>query len=228
MKGLIVFKKILIIIYNNDKILWNDILKGYDKMATKKYEKVKLGLPAYITFACFLVAIILMIILVIPSNKKQVRKMFQGSYTDTTKQQGEEAQTKYYDIGEDHILKTCSYNDLKKQIKKDKYTYVIYGNTTSTDFCQEVIKINDLGKELGIKKIIIVDSKKSSDKQKEYLRDRLKKINTDVTSIDKMPEKDIWVFKNDELVDCYSNPDYTEASMSFMAVTKLHIFSYKN
>ena len=53
----------MINIFINDKILWNDILKGYDKMATKKYEKVKLGLPAYITFAAFLVAIILMIVL---------------------------------------------------------------------------------------------------------------------------------------------------------------------
>ena len=197
-------------------------------MATKKYDKVKLGLPAYITFACFLVAIILMIILVIPSNKKKVRKMFQGSYTDTTAQQGEEAQTKYYDVGEDHILRTYSFNDLKKQLKKDKYTYVIYGDTSSSSFCQEVIKLNDYGKENGIKKIIVVDSKKSSDKQKEYLRERLKKINTDCTSIEKMPEKDMWVFKNDTLIECYSNPDYSELSLSLMMVAKNHIFSYKN
>ena len=229
MKGLIVFKKILIIIYNNDKILWNDILKGYDKMATKKYEKVKLGLPAYITFACFIVAIILMIILVIPSNKKKVRKMFTGSYAETTAQQGEEAQIRYYDVGEDHILKTYSFSNLKKQLKKDKYTYVIFGDTSSTDFCREVIEIQDMAKDdFEIKKLIVVDSVKLSTNQKEYLRDRIKKINTDCTSTDKMPTKDLWVFKNDTLIDCYSNPDYTELSLTFKMVAKNHIFRYQN
>lgn len=228
MKGLIVFKKILIIIYNNDKILWNDILKGYDKMATKKYDKVKLGLPAYITFACFIVAIILMIILVIPSNKKKVRKMFSGSYQETTKQQGEEAQVKYYGLKEDHILKTYSFSNLKKQLKKDQYTYVIYGDYTNTDFARKVCDLNDLGIELGIKKIIYVNSKTTSKSQKEYLRDRIKKVNTDCTSVEKMPELDIWVFKNDTLIDCYSNPDYTELELSIMMVAKNHIFSYKN
>ncbi len=197
-------------------------------MATKKYEKVKLGLPAYITFGAFLLAIILMIILIIPSNKKKVRKMFQGSYKDTTAQQGEEAQVKYYDVGEDHILKTYSFSDLKKQLKKDKYQYVMYGDTSSSSFALDVIKMNDLGKELGITKIIIIDSKKASDTQKDYLRDRLKKVNTEATSIEKMPTEDLWVVRNDQVIDCYSNPDYKDLELSLTMVAKNHIFSYKN
>lgn len=198
-------------------------------MATKKYDKVKLGLPAYITFAAFVVAIILMIILVIPSEKKKTRKLFTGSYT-VTGGQSDEAQTEYYDVGEDHILKTYSFKNLKKQLKKDKYTYVMYGDTTSTDFCLSVIKMNDLGKELGIDKLIIVDSKKLNDDKKDYLRDRLKKVNTEITSVSKMPSMDLWVFKGDELIDCVSNPDYDEVDSDnkLSMIARYHIFSYKN
>ena len=91
----------------------------------KKYEKVKLGLPAYITFACFLLAIIVMIIILIPSNKQKVRKMFSGTYTEQS-QQGQDAETKSYDIGEKHVFKTCSFSSLKKKIKADKYSYFIF------------------------------------------------------------------------------------------------------
>ena len=195
----------------------------------KKYEKVKLGLPAYITFAAFFVAIILMIILVIPSEKKKIRKKFQGSYT-VQGNQGSEDETKYYDVEEDHILKMYSFSNLKKQMKKDKYTYIMYGDTTSTDFCLNVVEMNKLGKELGITKLIVVESNKLSDKQKDYLRDRLKKINTEATSTKKMPAMDMWVVKNDTLIDCYSNPAYDEVNTDkkLSMVAKYHIFSYKN
>ena len=198
-------------------------------MATKKYDKVKLGLPAYITFAAFIVAIVLMIILVIPSEKKRTRKMFQGSYT-VTGSQGSEPETQYFDVGEDHILKTYSFSNLKKQIKKDKYTYVMYGDTTSTDFCLSVIKMNDLAKELEISKLVVVNSKNLNDDKIDYLRDRLKKVNTEATSVSKMPSMDLWVFKNDELIDCLSNPDYDEidSDNKLSMVARYHIFSYKN
>ena len=198
-------------------------------MATKKYDKVKLGLPAYITFAAFVVAIILMIILVIPSEKKKTRKLFTGSYT-VTGSGSDEAQTQYYDVGEDHILKTYSFKNLKKQIKKDKYTYVMYGDTTSTDFCLSVIKMNDLAKDLGVTKLVVVDSTKLNDDKKDYLRDRLKKVNTEITSVSKMPSMDLWVFKGDELIDCVSNPDYDEVDSDnkLSMIARYHIFSYKN
>ena len=192
----------------------------------KKYEKVKLGLPAYITFAAFLVAIIIMVVILIPSDKKKVRKIFQGSYTDTTAQGQSENQTIYYDVKEDHILKMYSFSKLKKQMKKDKYSYIMYGDTSSTDFCLDVIKVNDLGKELGIEKIIVVDSKKLSDNQKEYLRTRLKKFNNNVKSIEKMPSEDLWVVRNDTMINCYSHEDYTDLSIQMVA--KFHIFSFKN
>ena len=104
----------------------------------------------------------------------------------------------------------------------------MYGDTSSSSFALDVIKMNDLGKELGITKIIIVDSKKASDKQKDYLRDRLKKVNTEATSIEKMPTEDLWVVKGDQVIDCYSNPDYKDLELSLTMVAKNHIFSYKN
>ena len=199
-------------------------------MATKKYEKVKLGLPAYITFALFAVAIVLMIILVIPSEKKRIRKTFTGSYTVSDTVNGGDHVTKYYDVDEDHILKMYSFSNLKKQIKKDRYTYVMYGDTTSTDFGQQVADMNKLAKDLGITKLIIVNSKKLNDDKKDYLRDKLKKINPDITSASKMPTMDLWVFKNNELIDCYSNPDYddVDSETRLSMVAKYHIFSYKN
>lgn len=199
-------------------------------MATKKYDKVKLGLPAYITFGAFIIAIILMVILIVPSQKKRVRKMFQGSYTVSDTIQGGDHETKYYDVEEDHILKTYSFGDLKKQIKKDKYTYVIYGDFTSTEFCLDVVKMNELGKELGISKLVVLNSKKLSDKQKTYLKDKIKKVNSEVTSISKIPAFDLWVFKNDELIDCYSNPDYedVDSETKLSMIARYHIFSYKN
>lgn len=199
-------------------------------MATKKYEKVKLGLPAYITFAAFLVAIILMIVLVIPSNKKKVRKMFTGSYKESTSQQGQEEQVRYFEIEEDHILKTYSFKNLKKQIKKDKYQYIIFGDTTSTDFCLDVIKLNKLGKEMDIDKLIVVDTNKLSDSKKEYLASKVRSANSDVTSINTLPEFDIWVTKNNTVIDCYSNPDYenVNSATKLTMISRYHIFSYKN
>ena len=200
----------------------------------KKYEKVKLGLPAYITFAAFLVAIVVMVLILIPSNKKKVRKMFQGSYTKETSQQDQSAEVNYYDIGEDHLFKTCSFSNLKKQIKKDKYTYILYGDSTSTDFCLTAIDINKKVKEINEKNegkkiyIYYVDSKSATDKQKEYLRVLLKRINTDAKSIDVMPEVDLWVTRNNTLIDCYSNPAYTENNLSITMVAKNHIFDKKN
>ncbi|MBP5446306.1 MAG: hypothetical protein J6Y28_09065 [Acholeplasmatales bacterium] len=192
----------------------------------KKYEKVKLGLPAYLTFAAFLVAIIIMVIILIPSKKSKIRDKFRGTYTETTSQGQQENETKYYDVGEDHILKMYSFSNLKKQLKKDKYTYYMYGNTKSVDFCKDVCEINKLGKELGIEKLIIIDSNDLSDNQKEYLRDRLKKFNNNVKSIEKMPKEDLWVVKNDEVVNCYSHEDYENLSLTMVA--KYHIFSFKN
>ena len=200
----------------------------------KKYETVKLGLPAYITFLAFIVAIVVMVLILIPSNKKKVRKMFQGSYTKEASQQGQSAETNYYDIGEDHFIKTCSFSDLKKQIKKDKYTYILYGDSSSTDFCLSAIEVNEKAKEINEKNegkkiyIYYVDSKSATDKQKEYLRSYLKKINTDAKSIEKMPQIDLWVMKNNELIDCYSNPAYTEENLSIKMVSQYHIFSYRN
>ena len=155
--------------------------------------------------------------------------MFQGSYT-VTGSQGSEPETQYFDVGEDHILKTYSFSNLKKQIKKDKYTYVMYGDTTSTDFCLSVIKMNDLAKELEISKLVVVNSKNLNDDKIDYLRDRLKKVNTEATSVSKMTSMDLWVFKNDELIDCLSNPDYDEidSDNKLSMVARYHIFSYKN
>ena len=199
----------------------------------KKYEKVKLGLPAYITFIAFAIAIIVMIIILIPSNKQKVRKMFNGTYTEAGGQ-GQEAETKSYDLGEKHVIKTCSFSSLKKQMKKDRYTYILYGDTTNTDFCLNVIEINKKAKEInestdGKKiSIIYVNSKTLSDNQKEYLRDRLKVVNPDVKSIEKMPTMDFWVTRNDEIIDCYSREEYQEAERSMTYIAKYKIFSYTN
>ena len=200
----------------------------------KKYEKVKLGLPAYITFACFLVAIVVMVLILIPSNKKKLRNKFQGSYTKEGSGQGQSEELEYYDIGEDHVFKTCSFKSLKKKIKSDKYTYILYGDTTSTDFCLTAIDLNKKAKEINEKEgwkvitIVYVDSKSATDNQKEYYRDRLKKINTDAKSIEKMPSVDLWVTKGDLMIDCYSNPAYQEEGLSIQMVAQYHIFSYRN
>ena len=200
----------------------------------KKYEKVKLGLPAYITFACFFVAIVIMIVILIPSNKKKLRSKFQGSYTKQASGQDQSAEVEYYDIDEGHVLSTCSFKSLKKKIKSDKYTYILYGDTTSTDFCLQAIDLNTKAKEINEKEgwkvisIVYVDSKSATDSQKEYYRERLKRINTDVKSIEKMPSADLWVTRNDEIVDCYSNPAYQDESMEMLTVAQLHIFSYRN
>lgn len=198
----------------------------------KKYEKVKLGLPAYITFAAFLVAIIVMIVILLPSKKMTVRKMFAGTYTDTSESQ--EGEEKSYDIGEKHVIKTCSFSSLKKQMKKDQYTYILYGDTSSYQFCLDAIEVNERAKEINEKSegkkisIIYVNSKSLSDNQKEYLRDRLKKINPDVKSTDRMPSMDLWLVKNDEFIDCYSHESYQESQRSISYVAKYKIFSYTN
>ena len=199
----------------------------------KKYEKVKLGLPAYITFACFLIAIIIMVIILIPSNKQKVRNMFSGTYTEQA-EQGKEAETKSYNIGEKHVIKTCSFSSLKKKIKADKYTYILYGNTTNTDFCLQAIEVNKkaleynettTGKKISI---IYVNSKNLSDNQKEYLRERLRKVNPEIKSISKMPVMDLWVTRNDEIIDCYSREEYRDAERSMTYIAKYKIFSYTN
>ena len=198
----------------------------------KKYEKVKLGLPAYITFAAFLVAIIVMVLVLLPSRKTTIRKMFAGTYTDTS--QSQEGEEKSYDIGEKHVLKMCSFSSLKKQMKKDQYTYILYGDTSSYQFCLDAIEVNERAKEINEKSegkkisIIYVNSKSLSDNQKEYLRDRLKKINPDVKSTDRMPSMDLWLVKNDEFLDCYSHESYQESQRSISYVAKYKIFSYTN
>ena len=196
----------------------------------KKYEKVKLGLPAYITFAAFLVAIIVMVIILLPSKEKKLRNKFSGSYTVKASEQGGEDETKYFELGEKHIIKTTSFSNLKKKIKKDEYTYIVFANTTTDDNKKLVCDLNTIGKDMEISKLYFVENNDLSDKQKEYLRDKLKKVNSDIISIEKMPTFDIWVTRNDEIVDCYSNPDYdeidSEKKLSFIA--KYHIFNYKN
>ena len=200
----------------------------------KKYEKVKLGLPAYITFACFLVAIVIMILILIPSNKKKLRSKFQGSYTKEASEQGQSAEVAYYDLGEDHVFKTYSFSQTKKQIKKDKYSYILYGDSTSTNFCLQAIELNKKAIEINEKagkkiiSIIYIDSNSATDKQKEYYRERLIVVNDTVKSISKMPDLDLWVTRDDKIIDCYSNPSYQEAELTLQMVAQYHIFSYKN
>lgn len=196
----------------------------------KKYEKVKLGLPAYITFAAFLVAIIVMVLILLPSKEKKLRNKFSGSYTVKASEEGAEDETKYYELGEKHIIKTTSFSNLKKKIKKDEYTYIVIVDTTIDTNKKLVCDLNTIGKDMDVTKLYLVENEDLSDKQKEYLRDKLKKVNSDIISIEKMPTFDIWVTRNDEIVDCYSNPDYdeidSEKKLSFIA--KYHIFNYKN
>lgn len=199
----------------------------------KKYEKVKLGLPAYITFALVALAIIIMVLILIPSNKSKIRKMFSGTYTEPA-EQGQEGEEKSYDIGEKHVIKMCSFSSLKKQMKKDQYTYILYGDTSSYQFCLDAIEVNKKAKEINEKSegkkisIIYVNSKSLSKNQKEYLRDRLKKVNTNVKSVDRMPSEDLWLVRNDEFIDCYSNEVYSETQRSISYVAKYQIFSYTN
>ena len=200
----------------------------------KKYEKVKLGLPAYLTFLAFAIAIVIMVIILLPSNKKKLSNKFQGSYTKEATGQGQTGEVEYFSLDEIHVIKTCSFSNLKKQMKKDKYTYILYGDTTSTNFCLDAIELNkkamEINEKAGSKIITIyyVDSKSATDKQKEYYRDRLKKINTDVKSIEKMPNEGLWLVRNDQILDCYSNPAYQEEGVTLQMVANLHIFSYRN
>ena len=196
----------------------------------KKYEKVKLGLPAYITFAAFLVCIVVMIFLLVPSKEKRIRNLFKGTYTEKAEQQGQEDQTKSFDLGDDHIVKMVSFSTLKKNIKKEQNTYIMYGDTSTTSFKMNVCAMNELGKELEIKKLYVVNSKSLSDKQKEYLKDKLKKVDSDVISIERLPQMDMWVTYGDEIKEAYSNPDFDviDSEKRLSMVAKYHIYGYKN
>ena len=43
-----------------------------------------------------------------------------------------------------------------------------------------------------------------------------------------MPNEDLWLVRNDQILDCYSNPAYQEEGVTLQMVANLHIFSYRN
>lgn len=208
-------------------------------MANNKYEKVKLGLTAYITFAVILVFITIMIFLLVPSKHERLQNLFTGSYE--VQKEGsdkeEDKETKTYAIGKDHLLTSCSFRKLKKKIKSDNYTYVMFGDTSSTDFKLNVIDVNNVAKDMIEKakendqklkiKIVIINSKDFTDEDNlEYLRLYLRDVNEDIKKVEQFPTMDLWVFHDDKMINCSSKSEYKDLSIKMVA--RNHIFSINN
>lgn len=193
---------------------------------TRKNEKIKFALPAYITFASLLVALIIMILLIIPSSHEKITTKFSGEYTVKAEQQGEDDKTEYYEIGKDHVLVQVSFNKFKRVIKSSKYTYVLFGDDDSLDFKLEAIKINKAAKDAGIEKVYYLDTTSLSEDNLEYIRSYLRVVNSDIKDVDNMPKLDLWVFQSNTMLNAFSRSEYSTLKTYSKAL--YHIFNYQN
>lgn len=190
----------------------------------RRNEKIKFAKPAFITFACLLVALIIMIVLAIPTSHEKISQKFMGSYEVEAENQGEEATTEYYDIGEDHVLTYVSFGKLKRLIKKDRTTYVLFGDCENVDFHLDAIEVNEAAKEKGIEKVYLLDSNTVSEDDLDYIQDYLREVNEDIKAVELMPTTDVWVFNNNKMINAASRSVYEPLSIYKKSV--LHIFRY--
>lgn len=168
-----------------------------------KPQQVKLKKSAWIGIIVTCLALILFIILLIPTEKEKIYKTFSATNQD---------------FKEDHIIDQVSLSKFKKVLEKSKEerVYVLYSNV---DTCStQIAVINDLAKERGIDKVYWLDAadkKIDEDDEKEEFSTYLKgKIGKDQNGNDLIKRSylrktdigtslDMFVFQNGTIVDRY-------------------------
>lgn len=168
-----------------------------------KPQQVKLKKSAWIGIIVTCLALILFVILLIPTEKEKIYKTF----SETNQE-----------FKEDHIIDKISVNKFKNLLEKSKEerVYVLY---STVDTCSSQINIiNDLAQERGIDKIYWLDAadkKIDEDEEKEEFSAYLKgKIGKDQNGIDLIKRSylrktdigttlDMFVFQNGTIVDRY-------------------------
>lgn len=107
-----------------------------------KPQKVKLKKSAWIGIVVTVIALVLFIILLIPTEKESVYKTFSSNA----------------DFTEDHIIDKISLKKFKKLVEKseDEPVYILFGS--AEHFTETIDVFNDFAVENGIKKLYWLDS----------------------------------------------------------------------
>lgn len=167
-----------------------------------KPQQVKLKKSAWIGIIVTVLALILFVILLIPTEKESIYKKFSSNS----------------EFVEDHIIDEVSLNKFEKLLEKsgEEKVYVLYSTVESVT--ENIHLFNDLALDNGIEKIYWLDAandKINDDEEKEefstYLRERIGKNENGVDLIKRNYLRkvnlgttlDMFVFQNGKIVNRY-------------------------
>ncbi len=119
-------------------------------------------------------------------------------------------------LEEDNVFKEISYKKLVNKIDSSEYTYVFYGNVSSTDYLTYIQTVNSRAKEYDVKRVYLLDSTwaTSIDTSDEDYGEENNNILTEVENaldgVDMTVAPSLWVFKDSKVV--FNSKDYIKDS----------------